>query len=1122
METASVPVLAPVASIEDLSDGESPPGRMGDRDRLAAPGSKAGAGVAPPRIDISRASSSSHHDDSSPERELFAGGEGGGGVKLGLGFTEEMALELRSSTEELDFHGPPESTKYELEAQSEKERKDSACSDIGLLSISGRTSRLSSIGSGGSAASGVSGASHVSGGSHLSAASQLSKTSRCSSPHRTLLETSFCGPKPIPTLSLETDYPPGTESVEAALLARTTDPTGAVLPLEEVGNIINGIQTIQKAQQLTQKQETAEQVKPVQMQHQPPPKVVLHQTTIDLETETQTKPPKPKPKHKRRSRPKLADNNELTRIIPLHSEDSMETEDDAVGDGERGESDAEDRPYTPPENGIYIPLKGPDPILPPKKHEVERPVRRTESDRVRKLEPERTRKKEERSRKESKSERAKSKSARSPVTPQPIKPARQLDESELFKIIPLHGDTPPRQGSFETEEVPAARFVPWNEGNSLPSPQSTLSGRRSAEPEVGRSKPEVGRSEPEVSRSKPATLDLARLEVAKPGSGTLDLGRTSKSTGSMRDGSRTPSPAASLGRGSLFRRSSESSGSTKSRTSNSADSKTRKDSKNKSVFTSLFKKGGSGKERESTRRKSAESERHVSLDPKITNVEFTFSQDKKRQDTGPDAIVIPLHSPDSIAEPLMIYDPVSGKMISTRPEEELAEMQKQYQPKPVEEKVVEKVVVAQSLEQPPVKETRSKSAPPGGPPEGASPRSKDVPPPRRKEQPPSPPKRRFKETPAASAEAGKRDSAVSKTPSSADDSSSMTRTWSGAEGTIIVAADVITHSVAEEEQLPPPPPPQEAAEEEIHHPQQPLTPTTNTQTATDDVDMLQPVAAAKAPLLAATTGSDERKSSESEPDSDALPLPPHENGADDQEKKGLVHQPDSIEDELPYVPTTLPQERSLAHPMIPIKQRVSEVKTYPIERPRSTTPINPSTLDDYITPHDESSAACQWDKMQITLPRTDSIKSESRSRSPSSGKSRVRTPARAPPTPPPSPPPLPPRATAAWVSFEEVPERRRPPKRITTLPSSAPPSGHTHAHTVLSYVNPEECSCECHDVTHSGPPSRTGSRCHDITHTMTSSGKGGSCSAGTPRHRPDLPGVETLRRDKSKTRNYRT
>ncbi|CAA9994494.1 unnamed protein product [Nesidiocoris tenuis] len=74
-----------------------------------------------------------------------------------------------------------------------------------------------------------------------------------------------------------------------------------------------------------------------------------------------------------------------------------------------------------------------------------------------------------------------------------------------------------------------------------------------------------------------------------------------------------------------------------------------------------------------------------------------------------------------------------------------------------------------------------------------------------------------------------------------------------------------------------------------------------------------------------------------------------------------------------------------------------------------------------------------------------------------------------------SPPPLPPRGAVAhappttnWVNFDEAPERRRVPKRITTLPlrhsttttSTAQP---TTAPVVYSYVNPEECSCECHE-----------------------------------------------------------
>ncbi|CAG2056463.1 unnamed protein product [Timema podura] len=269
---------APFASFEDLSDDlESPeekpalptplPGiqedvRMAADGTLMSPESTASSSVvcggtgslqtpSTPRIDISRASSSSHQDsnNSSPERELFTGtGESGGITKLGLGFKEEGAADLRSSTEELDYHGEPKEkpaikklVKHELEAQSEKEsqeRKDSACSaisDVGLLSISGRTSRLSSVGS---AASGGSVTSHV---SHLSVVSGLSRASsgRSTSPHKMLLETSFCGSKPILTQSMDMDSPttgagnPEAESLEKMLLSRNIDPTRAVVGQEK-------------------------------------------------------------------------------------------------------------------------------------------------------------------------------------------------------------------------------------------------------------------------------------------------------------------------------------------------------------------------------------------------------------------------------------------------------------------------------------------------------------------------------------------------------------------------------------------------------------------------------------------------------------------------------------------------------------------------------------------------------------------------------------------------------------------------------------------------------------------------------------------------------------------------
>lgn len=86
-------------------------------------------------------------------------------------------------------------------------RKDSGCSgDLAFLSISGRTSRISSLGSVGSGCSGtsnVSAASHCSANSCISAASN---TSRGSSPHRTSVETSFCGQKPMHSISIEDKY----------------------------------------------------------------------------------------------------------------------------------------------------------------------------------------------------------------------------------------------------------------------------------------------------------------------------------------------------------------------------------------------------------------------------------------------------------------------------------------------------------------------------------------------------------------------------------------------------------------------------------------------------------------------------------------------------------------------------------------------------------------------------------------------------------------------------------------------------------------------------------------------------------------------------------------------------
>uniref|UniRef100_A0A1A9W6B4 Uncharacterized protein n=1 Tax=Glossina brevipalpis TaxID=37001 RepID=A0A1A9W6B4_9MUSC len=210
-----------------------------------------------PRIELSRASSSSHHEEdsreSSPENVFEQVGTGTLQESIDLGFREEGALELRSSTEELYFMDPVQKKEEEaklLQQQQQQQqqqqlmqqqtkrssphifkfddhqaylqqhqRKDSASSEVAaLLCISGRTSRVSSVGSQGSA---------------VSRLSAVSGVSRSPSPHRMLLETSFCGPKPVENvvdggLSIATE-PPTTSLLEQVLLARTRDPTQAVL-----------------------------------------------------------------------------------------------------------------------------------------------------------------------------------------------------------------------------------------------------------------------------------------------------------------------------------------------------------------------------------------------------------------------------------------------------------------------------------------------------------------------------------------------------------------------------------------------------------------------------------------------------------------------------------------------------------------------------------------------------------------------------------------------------------------------------------------------------------------------------------------------------------------------------
>jgi hypothetical protein len=52
-----------------------------------------------------------------------------------------------------------------------------------------------------------------------------------------------------------------------------------------------------------------------------------------------------------------------------------------------------------------------------------------------------------------------------------------------------------------------------------------------------------------------------------------------------------------------------------------------------------------------------------------------------------------------------------------------------------------------------------------------------------------------------------------------------------------------------------------------------------------------------------------------------------------------------------------------------------------------------------------------------------------------------------------------------WIDFDNIPEKRQPPKKITTIPTNkdtAVEKTHHHKHS-RQYVSPEECQCECHE-----------------------------------------------------------
>ncbi|XP_063588952.1 serine/arginine repetitive matrix protein 1-like [Penaeus indicus] len=205
---------APLASFEDLSmdkttSDSSPEERthlpdIGEETSTATtpvtPVAKTALSVpASPRIRVSAASSSSPHEtdskESTPEKELFSG-------YAKSGFCEDMAADLHSSTEELDAD----------EEEQQRKRRDRACklAELERREEALRTADLNRKGSSSSVLS--DGLLPVTSGhsSRLSSLGSIGSARRSPSPHKMLLETSFCGSRPIQQPSIDLEDPPVT------------------------------------------------------------------------------------------------------------------------------------------------------------------------------------------------------------------------------------------------------------------------------------------------------------------------------------------------------------------------------------------------------------------------------------------------------------------------------------------------------------------------------------------------------------------------------------------------------------------------------------------------------------------------------------------------------------------------------------------------------------------------------------------------------------------------------------------------------------------------------------------------------------------------------------------------
>ncbi|XP_050428361.1 uncharacterized protein LOC126838203 isoform X2 [Adelges cooleyi] len=197
----------------------------------------------------------------------------------------------------------------------------------------------------------------------------------------------------------------------------------------------------------------------------------------------------------------------------------------------------------------------------------------------------------------------------------------------------------------------------------------------------------------------------------------------------------------------------------------------------------------------------------------------------------------------------------------------------------------------------------------------------------------------------------------------------------------------------------------------------------------------------------------------------------------EEEKKKLFGQPESVEEELPIVPTTLPQERSMAAPIVPVRHRTAAPKTCSLERPVkcSVPKVDLSVgLETYAVSAAFEEATVVSGKLQIKLPQFKKTPVQVimstcsvvvAAEEPVAGRRRRARSMNAAFT---SPPPQPQqqhcgRGRYYWTDFSDsCGDKPKSPMKITALPASLQPQQRrTTSHTLDGSAG-GRCGCDCH------------------------------------------------------------